>query len=242
MACGYDRPLSRLTPRGHGGAALSVLLHLTVAAMLLGGRMAPPPTDEAPPLTVDIVLGSPPPAATTLAEPATAVRPPSARPRPPIAKAPPPIAPASATVAAPTAPPEAVNPAKPEAVNPAKPEAAAPPGPIPAHSTPVETARRVVEEADFGAYVGHLRDSIVQHRIYPPQAIRRHEEGDVRLRILLAKDGRLLDILNLAEASAHLTQAARQAVESAAPFAPPPEGGAPDRQIAFDVTIAFRLR
>jgi len=238
MACGYDRPLSRLTPRGHGGAALSVLLHLAVAAMLLNGRMASPPAEEAPPLTVDIVMESAPPAATAMAEPAVPAspRPPSVRPRPPVAKAPPPITAASDTAAAPTAPPEAVNPAKPEA--------AAPPGSIPANSTPVEaaTARRVVEEADFGAYVGHLRESIVQHRVYPPQAIRRHEEGDVRLRILLAKDGRLLDILNLAEASAHLTQAARQAVESAAPFAPPPEGGAPDRQIAFDVTIAFRLR
>ena len=99
-----------------------------------------------------------------------------------------------------------------------------------------------VSSADYGAYVGRLHDLIARHRLYPPQSLRRREEGDVRLRILMGQDGRLLDIVNLAESSVHLTQAARQAVEQAAPFDPPPLSGEDSRQIAFDVTVMFRLR
>ena len=97
------------------------------------------------------------------------------------------------------------------------------------------------EPVDYGAYVGRLHQRIVSHRVYPPQAMRRREEGDVRLRILLAGDGSLVDIFNLAEASAQLTQAARAAIQSAAPFDPPPRGGGGELRLAFDVTVAFRL-
>ncbi|TAN63732.1 MAG: hypothetical protein EPN20_09225 [Magnetospirillum sp.] len=59
--------------------------------------------------------------------------------------------------------------------------------------------------------------------------------------MLASTDGRLLHIQDLEEASVLLTKAARNAVESSAPFDPPPLGTASDTQIAFDVTVVFRL-
>lgn len=235
MARNDESDVPLMTRMGRGGTALSALLHLTVIIVLLKGVTPPRRLDQPPPLAVEIVLEAPPPAP-TLPE----TRPTAATPPPPPA-----IRPAAAHPvihsAAPHPSPAKAAPASPPAVteNTAPPPQAPEPMVAPAAPPP---PMRTAGPAEVGAYVGRLRDSIIRHRIYPPQSMRRHEEGDVQLRILLATDGRLLDILNLAEASASLTQAARHAVESAAPFEPPPPGTASDRQIAFDVTVAFRLR
>lgn len=213
-----------------GAALLSALLHAGAAILLIGFQAAPRPDEMPEPLAVEVVLEAPPPPV------------PSSLPEPPVAE-PLPAPAKSAAHAAPAARLRTIpasRPSPPAAVLPESGEAA-PQAPAVA-AAPVAAPAALAEAVDYGAYVGRLHERIARYRVYPPQAMRRREEGDVRLRILLAGDGSLLDILSLAEASAQLTRAARQAIESAAPFDPPPRGGGGERRLAFDVTVAFRLR
>jgi protein TonB len=217
---------------------LSGLLHAGAAIALIGFQAAPRVQDLPEPLAVEIVLETPAPPApfpgpvpVTRQEPAPS--PPEARKAPP--PSPRPVAVSRPTKAAPSLQDTPVS-SMGEALAEAAPPLAEPSSLQAAPAPPVAVAA-----VDYGAYVGRLHQRIAQHRIYPPQAMRRREEGDVHLRILLAGDGSLLDILNLAEASAQLTRAARQAIESAAPFDPPPRAGGGEK-LAFDVTVAFRLR
>ncbi len=222
-----------------GAAMLSGLLHAGAAIALIGFQAAPRVQDLPEPLAVEIVMEAPVPPA-PFPEPAQVSSPEPVPSQPVIRKVSPasprPVAvsrPAKTAPSLPDAPAATMGEARAEAApQPAAPESSPPGGAAPPPA---------LSAVDYGAYVGRLHQRIAQYRIYPPQAMRRREEGDVHLRILLAGDGSLLDILNLAEASAQLTRAARQAIESAAPFDPPPRSGGGER-LAFDVTVAFRLR
>lgn len=229
-----------------GATVLSGLLHAGAAIVFIGFQAAPRVQDLPEPLAVEIVLEapvppvpspppSPPPAPSQITTPAPTA--PLAVPRRAVVA---PLRPATVSRTAKPAPALADTSATMEQ---ASAEASPPTAPTAPTTQPQREAAPppAVAAVDYGAYVGRLHQRIAQHRIYPPQAMRRHEEGDVHLRILLSGDGRLLDILSLAEASAQLTRAARQAVESAAPFDPPPRLGGGER-LAFDVTVAFRLR
>ncbi len=217
-----------------GAALLSALLHAGAAILLIGFQAAPRPDEMPEPLAVEVVLEAPsPPVPSSVPEPSVA------EPLPAPAKSTAHAAPAARLRAIPASrpsPPAAVLPESGEAAPQAPAVATAP------VAAPVAAPAALAEAVDYGAYVGRLHERIARYRVYPPQAMRRREEGDVRLRILLAGDGSLLDILSLAEASVQLTRAARQAIESAAPFDPPPRGGGGERRLAFDVTVAFRLR
>lgn len=236
MAGADIRGFGTATRSGSGAAALSVLLHLGAALLLFGTQAAPRPEDSPAPILVEIVQESPPaPAAAPAPQsaPPEAARPATPSPSPSVARP-------SARVRIP-APPAAPRPGLAPGPPPDAP-AALPAESAAAASPPAAPpAVKTVSAADFSAYVSQLHDRIARNRVYPSQSLRRREEGDVRLRILMGQDGRLLHILNLAEASIHLTQAARQAVESAAPFDPPPSSAEDGTQIAFDITVVFRL-
>lgn len=233
MACTEDCGLSTMPRRGWGALVMSGLLHLGGAALWLSLQgPARPVDDPVQPMVVEIALEAPaaPPPTEIIqpeAKPATA---PISTSRPaPRRVAASPVLPKTAPMSTATAPPP------PSTAEPAASGEAASPGPS-------EPPRRTVSTTEYGAYVGRLHDRIAQRRVYPPQSIRRREEGDVRLRIMLATDGRLLHIHTLAESTSLLTQAARDAVESSAPFDPPPMASPSDQQMAFDVTVAFRIR
>lgn len=223
---------------GRGAALLSVLLHGVAAVLLIAVQTVPRPDEMPEPLPVEIILEAPPPSAPADIPQVPAVSPPA--PAKPAGREAPPSKPRPVQAARPAMPSAVPAAAPPE--EPPEPGATAAPAATavsPVHAVPPVAAAVPV---DYGAYVGTLHERIARHRVYPPQAVRRREEGDVRLRILLAGDGSLVDILSLAEASAQLTQAARRAIESAAPFDPPPRGGGGEPRLAFDVTVAFRLR
>ena len=221
MACTEDCGPSTMPRRGYGPLVMSALLHLGGAALWLS-LQTPPRLDDEPlrSMVVELTLEAPPPLASA------EVAPPDARPT---------VAPVAANRPAPRK--AAIPPPMPNA----SPATEAPPILAREEAAPAP-APRPVSAVDYGTYLGRLHDRIALRRVYPPQSIRRHEEGDVRLRVLVATDGRLLQIHTLAEASALLTQAARDAVESSAPFDPPPMASPSDQQMAFDVTVAFRIR
>jgi len=76
-----------------------------------------------------------------------------------------------------------------------------------------------------GAYLSSIERTVKDHLIYPPQALRRHEQGVVRVSMLLAADGSVMEMKEEAgEASPQLVAAALQAVRDAAPFPPLPTG------------------
>ncbi|KIL99509.1 Ferric siderophore transport system periplasmic binding protein TonB [Paramagnetospirillum magnetotacticum MS-1] len=220
---------------GQAGIALSAALHLAAAMILLDKAVPAPPEEFPASMVVEIASEAPRPQESPHAAPRAEpeAQPPAPTPKPAAARVrtkpatPPPAAPGGPAVSAAPFPQGETAPAM---------EAAAPPISAP----PPKTAE--ASSISYGVYAGRLHDLIARHRVYPPQSLRRREEGDVRLRILMGQDGRLLDIVNLAVASVHLTQAARQAVEQAAPFDPPPTSGEGTHQIAFDVTVMFRLR
>ncbi len=214
---------------GSGAAILSLLLHVGAAALLIGFEAAPRPAEIPESQAVEIVFEAPPPPTSIVASPVPQAAPVRAVAREAVPMRPRPVQPAKPAVSSnlPSAPRQEAT------------QAQLPVGAAEVAASPA--LPNSVEPVDYGAYVGRLHQRIVSHRIYPPQAMRRREEGDVRLRILLAGDGSLVDIFNLAEASAQLTQAARAAIQSAAPFDPPPRGGGGERRLAFDVTVAFRL-
>lgn len=242
---------------GHGGggrrdgtapALLSLALHAAALALLLNAPLPRPVEEEARHLLVELLPEAPPVAS---ASGRAAAAPPVATPpvpSPPV-QAPPvrrreaearPAVTRRPAVLPPAGPPDAVEAAEGrgriEAPVQAADHSPAPP------SGEIQATSRPESDAAFRAYMMRLHDRIASHRVYPPQALRRREEGDVRLRVLLARDGRLLGILNLAEASLNLTEAARQAVSDAAPFDPPPKGDDGSQTLAFEVTVAFRLR
>lgn len=230
---------------------LSASVHGALVLALLSFQAVHKAEEDAPSLPVEIVMEVPLPAASqpmaesaapvpvaaqsspakaaSASHPAPATRP---RVRPVVRRIAVPPAPSPMTDASPFLPPEGR----------AATEAAEVRTPVaPVHQA-ASVPAPIVQAVDVGAYVGRLHERIARYRIYPPQALRRREEGDVRLRIRLADDGRLLEILDLAEASAILARAAHEAIESAAPFDPPPHAPGGGQALAFDVTVAFRLR
>lgn len=204
-----------------GGMAGSAALHLLALAALLlwhAGRSSPPPASDTPPAIAVSLSFAPPqpaqpepeaappqPAPAVQAEAPAAVSKPVVKPHKPAAV---PQRPAlAATQDAPTA-----VPAPTEATQ--APAVAAPP----ATTAPAPAIMP-------GAYLSSIERSVKDHLIYPPQALRRHEQGVVRVSMLLAADGSVMEMKEEAgEASPQLVAAALQAVRDAAPFPPLPTG------------------
>lgn len=134
-------------------------------------------------------------------------------------------------------PPAAQNPAEPLLKNTLAEEAA------PTHAPPSKPARSApaASAAPFAPASASSVQQAAQHKLaphvyYPPEAVARGLEGEVRLLLTLAPDGRLLDAV-IAASSGHalLDQAALDAVQAM--------GALPDAGVAeLILPVVFRLR
>ncbi|HVI49745.1 MAG TPA: energy transducer TonB [Candidatus Sulfotelmatobacter sp.] len=92
------------------------------------------------------------------------------------------------------------------------------------------------------AYLSAIEQTVKTHLIYPAQALRRREQGVVRVRMLVAADGSILSMEEDDQtASPLLVAAALQAVRDAAPFPPLPQGLA-EKPVRLVVPVTFALR
>ena len=94
----------------------------------------------------------------------------------------------------------------------------------------------------MSAYNGILLDWLRRHLEYPRAARLRRQQGEVRLRLVLDRSGRLLEAA-LASSSGHdlLDEAALRMAQRAAPYPPPLDalGNAPSA--AFVVPLRYEL-
>lgn len=241
------------------GMLAAMLLHSGVALAalyLIGNRPSdtplplievvwPSPVPAAPPLAAAPVAAPepplqqqaaapppPPPEAEAIPEPAAKpvvkpppVRRPLAKLAPTLAEAPPQTAPAiadaSTAAAAEAAPPVAAS----SQVLAAAP--AAPPLPSPPAASP---------------YSPILLAWLQRYMDYPRAARIRRHEGEVRLRLVLDRSGRLLDV-SLAKASGHelLDEAALSMAQRAAPYPPPQDFGFGQDRAAYVVPVHYKL-
>ncbi len=83
------------------------------------------------------------------------------------------------------------------------------------------------EESGAGYAKGnyrYIRKRILQHLVYPPQALRMGLQGTVTLSFLIDREGRANDIRVIGSSGYdHIDQSALEAVRNASPFPPPPE-------------------
>lgn len=90
-------------------------------------------------------------------------------------------------------------------------------------------------------YIARLRKMIDDRKQYPPQSLRRNEEGTVVLRVTIASNGTISDVAVMTKITSRLAAAATEAVRAAAPFPPfPPELG--NSVGSFDIPINFKIQ
>ncbi len=89
-------------------------------------------------------------------------------------------------------------------------------------------------------YWERVRAKVTRALNYPTESRRRCEEGRVVVRIVLARDGQLARLESTTGGSPALLEAARKAVEAAAPF-PAPDFPLDGETIAADLPIRFTL-
>lgn len=240
---------------------LSVLLHGALFVALPRPSLAPP---VMPPLVASIRLvmpelsapAQPAPAPAAQPAPVEALQAPAATPRPPKAEraearpvlaAPQPTRPAvrQALAASPATPPEAAAvpvapPAMPTEVAAAAPRAAdvasAPPA-----ATPRPTAPRASAEA-LDSYRRQLTDLFAREHEYPRVAAMRGWEGEVRLRLRVARRGQLLGVrVDRSSGFEVLDQDALALLEGHGSLPPLPEA-LEVAEIEVVVPITYRLR
>jgi len=201
---------------------LSLLLHagLLIGISLLTWPHAPPPETVA--VTVEMVAALPEPAAPAVTEAQPPAPPVKAKPEvPAVPVAPPPkphpvvarhSPPPPAVAAAPTAPASDVSPTP-----------VAPPANTPTVTAeqppPIAPAAPAVSPA---AYLADIQSKVAAHLRYPPQALRRGEQGVVHVHLTLSRSGDLLAASTDDEATPRLREAALQAVRDCTPFPPLP--------------------
>ena len=83
--------------------------------------------------------------------------------------------------------------------------------------------------------------ALVEHRVYPPELMRAHVEGIVRVRFTIDREGHVLSA-ELAESSGHagLDQAALTVLQRASPLPPIPESMGLER-LTITLPIEFSL-
>lgn len=89
------------------------------------------------------------------------------------------------------------------------------------------------DESELARYVALVRMRIDARKVYPAIARRRGVEGRVVARIRIDEAGRVLSLDTASGSSAVLGRSARDAIQAAAPFPPPPDG-------EFELEIALR--
>jgi len=221
-------------PSNKAGLAGSVALHLLgLVAIVLSHPFTPPPSPE--PFAVAISLTS------EVEQPLPA----TPAPAPPSPSAPPRIEPVQPV----TKPPQAhkTAPAKPlmAAVAPTGEQPSSTPSQESAAPTPQAPTTAPVHPDVKGmtaAYLSVIEQSVKAHLLYPAQALRRREQGVIRVRMLVAADGEILSMESDGnDASPLLVAAALQAVRDAAPFPPLPQG-LPETPARLEVPVSFSLK
>lgn len=109
------------------------------------------------------------------------------------------------------------------------------------HSVGQAVAALPASPAQDGAsnYWHAVRLAIAAQLRYPAAARRQQHEGNAALQVCLDGQGRLREVIPLESSEPLFLQAARAAVEAAAPF-PPPTNCAPDERSAV-IPVRFRL-
>ncbi len=91
------------------------------------------------------------------------------------------------------------------------------------------------------SYASRITSQINAHKFYPPQAIKRHEEGDVMISFRIDREGGVHEIRIISSSFSHnLDRSALQSVERSAPFEIPPSYMS-DAQLVFKVPLRYRL-
>ncbi len=190
---------------------------------------------------VEVAAVERPPQPNAPASPPTPV---ARRPQPAPVATPP--APAPERVAVPRAP--AVQAPPPRRENPTTDRqvaAASPPAALPPEAMPATKQRRGADSGSLTQYTTalHTMINVVAQQNYPRQAIRRREEGAVRVRLTVGASGDLLkvDVIDDGGAPRRLVSAALAAVERAAPYPAFVNGMIPEPTV-FEVKIAYKLR
>lgn len=101
-----------------------------------------------------------------------------------------------------------------------------------------EGRRAAREQQD---YVRELMAALVEHRVYPPELMRAHVEGVVRVRFTIDREGHVLSA-ELAQSSGHdgLDQAALAVLQRASPLPPIPDSMGLQR-LTITLPIEFSL-
>jgi len=205
-------------------------------------KPAPPPQPAPPP--------PPQPAPPPPPQPA----PPPPQPAPPPEPTPPPEPePPEVTVRPepkPT-PPEKPAPPKPAPLPQPTPPQAAPPRPGPPQPGPPAEVRprKGIEsgvaggtsQAEMNRYITTLFTMIDAKKVYPPQSLRRREQGTVVVRLKIAADGKLVDVTSPTEGPRRLVEASLDAVRRAAPF-PPLPSSFKEKDASFEVPVVYKLQ
>ncbi len=90
-------------------------------------------------------------------------------------------------------------------------------------------------------YMTTLFRMIDAKKHYPTQSLRKREEGTVVVRVTLAPDGKLIDVMATTERPRRLVEASLKAVQDAAPF-PPFAEVLDQKQVVFEVPVVYRIR
>lgn len=249
----------RLTGRDLMPVSLSIGLHaLAVAAIVWLPR--PPVYFEPEIIDVELVApepAAPPPQASAQSEPPAEVveTPPADEPPPPIVveqEPPPEEAPVVAEVVRPqvvqqpSQPAQRTPPRRPTPVAPRtepardEPRNTQPANPQPPKQTAAGPVARATDRV-VAEYIARLRKMIDDRKQYPPQSLRRNEEGTVVLRVTIASNGTMSNVAVVTKITSRLAAAATEAVRAAAPFPPlPPELG--NSVGSFDIPINFKIQ
>jgi TonB family protein len=100
--------------------------------------------------------------------------------------------------------------------------------------------RLEASNGEIGRYLTDIQGKVATHLHYPPQALRRGEQGVVHVRLTLSQRGDLLDASTDAEAAPRLRDAALQAVRDSTPFPPPPSTVAPQAKLVVPVIFTIQ--
>jgi len=113
--------------------------------------------------------------------------------------------------------------------------------PMAADGADSPAAGAVGDTSVIAAYLSGLHQSVAAHRAYPYAARTRNQEGTALVEFRLSADGTLDGPPSLAQSSGYprLDAAALEAVQTAAPFPPPPNAAKPWE---FRVPVEFQLR
>ena len=96
-------------------------------------------------------------------------------------------------------------------------------------------------QAEMSRYVTTIFTMIDAKKVYPPQSMKRREEGTVVVKLKIAADGALVDVSSPTEDPARLVNASLEAVRKAAPF-PPLPASLKQAEAEFEVPVVYKLQ